>query len=432
MFEVSLICFAIAAVCLLLIWVIIRVASPSAANQAKSWKKLDKNINYSDVKEVSPKAPSKSTLIAGMMISVVPAALIGKSMGTDSVLLMTGIWALYTLPIVIIYLLIIAKRNAPYTMVRQQIQFYSECKDNQITNLSTPAKRQKAELIAQRLGCQGYGDIETFFNDAKRLYHQKDQQDEKQKRVETLLKLETEEEAVYDRLTRYASLEGREKRIRMLADERATLLQKAENLRKGAGIVMKDSQQKEVDWAVHGGIASGLAGPGAGAAAAMDAQLKNARIRAQNQVNMETLTPALMHAWEQARKWENQAQKLQTAIEDTKIKLVADTRKEAVLSELSINVKKVEISETGAFTVKASVSAGRPIMIEQYPAVVDGTISADLYQNGKLAGQAWMVLPAYGVENRAVDVEGICLSGAKKGIPYEVKFTPHLLWEMEK
>lgn len=76
------------------------------------------------------------------------------------------------------------------------------------------------------------------------------------------------------------------KRIAILSAERADALERAKTLRAGAQAIMSASQQKEHDWAIHGGIASGIAGPAAGLAAAADIQAKNAQIRAQNEANV--------------------------------------------------------------------------------------------------------------------------------------------------
>ena len=101
---------------------------------------------------------------------------------------------------------------------------------------------------------------------------------------------------------------------------------------------------------------------------------------------------------------------------------------------LSIQAAGIQISETGAFTVKAEIAKQGTIKAFddlQTEAVIDGTISADLYQNGRKVGSALLVLPVYGIGSRTT-VEGICLSGAAEKVPYEVRFTPYHLWAMEK
>ncbi len=401
--------------------------------KVKGWKNNGEGINYQDVKQVEAKEPSKGKLIAGLMISLVPAALLGNALEIDSVMIIIGIWALYMLPIVLVYLSRTSKKNEPYLLMTRQIQFYSECKDNHIIDLSTPANKQKAQLIAQRLGCSGYNNFEAYFKNAKRLYLQKYEKEQKEQRRDTLMKLKAEEEVLHEKLTRYANYQGRDKRVAMLTDEHAQLKQKAKDMSNAMWGVMGSTQQKELDWATRGGIASGLAGPGAGAAAAVDAQIKNAQIRAQNQANMEAMAPLFFDGLSKSGDYEKAAERVAKALEAARIKLVADTGKNKVLGKLNISLKKVDISDTGAFTVKAAVSAPNPITIfDNVPAVIDGTISADLYQKGKLVGQALMALPTYGVEKNTVEVEGICLSGAQRGVGYEVKFTAHHLWEMEK
>lgn len=195
---------------------------------------------------------------------------------------------------------------------------------------------------------------------------------------------------------------------------------------------MRNSHQKEINWATHGGIAAGIAGGAAGAAVAMDAQIRNAQIRAQNEANMRDLAPGASAVCGIADKYKNAAKELQVFIDDAKIKLVADTPKETVLTKLELKTQNVTISKTGAFTVKASVKLVEELIIfDIIPAVIDGTISADLYQESHKVGSALLVLPPFGVGESAT-IEGICLHGAKVNVPYEIKFTPHLLWEMEK
>lgn len=113
--------------------------------------------------------------------------------------------------------------------------------------------------------------------------------------------------------------------------------------------------------------------------------------------------------------------------------MVTDTPKDKVLDRLDIKLKDISISQTGAFTVQASVKLRNNFVIfDNIQAVVDGTICADLYQEGNKVGSALLVLPTFGVDKQKTTIKGISLDGAILGVPYEVKFTPYLLWEMEK
>ena len=82
-----------------------------------------------------------------------------------------------------------------------------------------------------------------------------------QKELDDSLKAKREEERAEQKtLVKYEGMTGREKRIAMLTAERAALLQTADTLKSGAKAVVNASQQKEKDWAIHGGIANGIAG----------------------------------------------------------------------------------------------------------------------------------------------------------------------------
>lgn len=314
-----------------------------------------------------------------------------------------------------------------------QIRFYKECKTKGIKELSSAANRQKAELIAQKLGCKGYKNFEQYFEESKKLCAEKDKQDRIEKQNAKLASLRNTEEEEYKKLTKYSTLEGRNKRVAILKDKQAYYYKQANILRKGMELVIDDSQQKEIDWATHGGIASGIAGGAAGLAVAMDAQAKNAQIRAQNKANLEALLPLESTVLGSAREYEDAAKKIQPLVDEAKIKLVTDTPKDKVLDRLDIKLKDISISQTGAFTVQASVKLRNNFVIfDNIHAVVDGTICADLYQEGNKVGSALLVLPTFGVDKQETTIKGISLDGAIQGVPYEVKFTPYLLWEMEK
>lgn len=117
---------------------------------------------------------------------------------------------------------------------------------------------------------------------------------------------------------KYEGLIGREKRIAMLTAEREALLQKADTLKNGAKAVMSASQQKEKDWAVHGGIANGIAGPAAGVATAINIQAQNAQIRAQNKANLQAYAPLITNSYMGAVSYESQARSVAETIENAK------------------------------------------------------------------------------------------------------------------
>ncbi len=313
----------------------------------------------------------------------------------------------------------------------KKIEFYNDCVKNGITAITNEKNKQRAILIADKLECDYKSDIVSFFEEAKALNIQKIESEKQKQEEEELEKLTEQEKEKFFELTRYVYKTGRDKRVAMLTDMQRELYEKADRLRKGMDIIVKDSQQREHDWATIGGITSGLAGGAAGAAAAVDAQIKNIQIRQQNERNLKSLAPASLYVMQESSKIEDKAKSMQPLIDSAKISFVSDIPKDDVFKNLDFKDVKISISKTGAFTVCATVKAKKSVdLFDERKTVIDGIISANLYQNDEKVGNALMALPLYGIGEPA-DIEGICLSGAVNGKPYRVDFTPYELWYME-
>ena len=193
------------------------------------------------------------------------------------------------------------------------------------------------------------------------------------------------------------------------------------------------TQQQELDWATHGGIASGLAGGAAGVAAAMDAQAKNAQIRANNAATRQAMAPVVTGFWNKQRENEQAAAQMSKYIEQTKTKIINKMPKEEVLKKMGFTDAKVTVSSTGAISIKVKASAQKPVLIlDAVEGTIDGTVLANFYEGSRLAGTAELVLPLWGIGKSGEELEGICLNGGKKGTAYRVEYTAKHLWEMEK
>lgn len=326
-----------------------------------------------------------------------------------------------------------------------KIVFYNRCRECDITDLSSDINKEKAKTIAHAYYISYGNDIEKFFNEGRELSEKLDKEkiqyqqaakltairEAENKKLEAIRKVESDK---YILLTKYSFERGRNKRVAMLTDIQKEYEDTAKSLESAVGTAL--AGEKETDWATHGGIASAIAGGAAGVAVASDIQAKNAQIRARNEANRQAMMPAVIAVSDSIMEYRKKATNLQKEIEAAKVKLVATTPAEEVLTYLDINTKKVEISETGAFTVSATIKLSEKMnygfyIFEKVPAVVDGIISADLYQEGVKVGSALLVLPMMGIGSTTT-IEGICLSGAKQNVPYEVKYTPYKLWAMEK
>lgn len=316
--------------------------------------------------------------------------------------------------------------------------FYKECKKKKIYNLDTEIKKQRAIAIADNLGIK-FDSIIDYFEASKALVEKEIQKNTAALDKIKLQTLKEHESAFLIQSTKFAELIGRDKRIAMLLESRAKIeekLNKAIAHQNALYDGYKFTQTKEKDWAIAGGIASGIAGPAAGIATAMDIQAQNAKIREQNAQNRDMYNIATMGAkgkvGDEIVAIHNELKEFDKNFEKEKIKLVSDTPKEEVFKKLTFDKTEVSISQTGAFKVKTLVSGCKFTIFDKLPAVVDGTIVATLYQNNIKVGDALLVLPEKGISTRARKTEGICICNADKNIPYEVKFAPYHLWEIEE
>ena len=155
--------------------------------------------------------------------------------------------------------------------------FYNECISNGVTDLNSAARNEKAKLLLQKFFESGFIDniesIEKFFEESRNLVETEANQMENFK----IQALKFQENAEMEKLTKYTELYGRKKRIQMLSDLYEELSRKAKDAKKAEQTLIDigiGQQKKEIDWAVHGGIASAIGGAAAGISVAMDIQEK--------------------------------------------------------------------------------------------------------------------------------------------------------------
>ncbi|SEA49776.1 hypothetical protein SAMN05216349_11463 [Oribacterium sp. KHPX15] len=309
----------------------------------------------------------------------------------------------------------------------KKIAFYNECVNNGIKECKSEKEIQKCTLIAQKHKIQ-YSNVSILFYEAKASVDK-----DIENRKEAALNAKKDEERIeYNELNKYSGFKGRDKRIAILSAERTAALESAKTLRNGAQAIMGASQQKEHDWAIHGGIASGIAGPAAGLAAAADIQAKNAQIRAQNEANAKAFAPLMMTSLSGAADYDRHARALQEEIEAAKIKLVSNDDAKTCLSKITFSDTKVEVSETGTCTVTTSAKLATPMIIfDDVDAIIDGTIIANIYEGKTLVGVASLVLPKYGIKGET-KLKGMCLFCGTKGKTYTVEYAATNLWAMER
>ena len=307
-------------------------------------------------------------------------------------------------------------------------KFFVECVLSGCNNFTTEKNIARAKLLADKYKLLYTKGIEELYDRAKK-GHESVSQNIVDNQLSTKRAFERKE---YARLNKYAEQCGKAKKIAMLTDKRNELLKNAEQLDKGARLMLKSTQQREKDWAVWGGVASGLAGAGAGLATALDIQAQNAEIRAQNEANMRAAMPAYMTVTGSASKNRENASVIQKEIDSIQEKLISDMPADEVLQQLEVINTTIDVSETGAFRITATIKAKEKLMIYgDVNAVADGTLIAHVYDGTDEIGTAKMVFPVDGLYEK-IGLEGMGLAGAQIGKKYNVEFTAHNLWLMEK
>lgn len=329
--------------------------------------------------------------------------------------------------------------------------FKDKCAALNVNDISSAANTQRAKLIATEV--LKSENIPERFHD---YYTSKEQlavyfqeiNREKEKKAEVELwekqhKVRQEESALSAECTRFANYFGQEKSIRICENKIAyynRIIRECESeearIRKGGHDLNTLSKQKEHDWAVHGGIASGIAGPAAGLATAIDIQRKNEAIRQHND-NITTAVAALTLSsleavWERKSSAKSSLGYWTEKLEEAKLLLIEERDEKDLLARLKPSVKKYETSVTGAVKIQVQVQATQNLYIyEDVPAVIDGSIQVQLQHNNKVVGTAICTIDYNGTTTNQT-LSCICVKPSEKSNAYTFKFVPNHLWAVEK
>ena len=309
-------------------------------------------------------------------------------------------------------------------------RFFVECVLSRCDDLSVEKNKARAKLIADKYGMI-YDDIgiEALYKKGL-IAHKKTSQNYINSELSRLKQIERKKS---NELTRYSNLHGKEKTRVMLIDIINKLSNDKESLERGAQAFLSLGLEKEKDWALHGGIASGIAGTGAGIATALDIQAQNAEIRAHNESLMKSKAPVFSKMVSSSSDLQREINRYKKYLELLPTKLIdEETPKEEVFDLLKVVCDKSVVSKTGAIEITATVEPKRKLYIfDDVPAYADGTIIAKvLDENNKLVSTAKMVFPLFGIKS-ATKISGIGLSGAKENQRYHVVFVPDKLWLVE-
>lgn len=231
---------------------------------------------------------------------------------------------------------------------------------------------------------------------------------------------------------KYASYHGRDKDIAVAQEMVDFYKAKWEYMALGKALPV----QKEHDWALMGGIASGLAGGAAGVAVASDLQMKNAAIRAYNEQlrndYVKAILPSLTEVGKEKSKWEKK-------LEKAKVALVDDSAPDKLFQSIRFSEEQAHVLDNRSVVVTAEATIPHVKIFETVTAHIDGALTAVVSQNGKVIGEALMIIPR---EGQAKSVKGskytkyllvgACSGKAEKNASCEIAIKCDDLWAIER
>lgn len=323
-------------------------------------------------------------------------------------------------------------------------RFYELCKKAGVKDVSTAEGQARLNLCVKNnnLDLDESVAIEKYLL-GKTEAERRAKEDEDAREAAVLKDLNEKERVFEEATKRYVTCYGQEKAVKMCLDEAAMYRQivsdcdkQRKSVMSGANATYMSGKQQEHSWAIHGGIASGIAGGAAGLATAIHIQQKNETIRASNQALAGSVASlaadAITEIYKQKEEAEKNAVLWEKRAENAKSYLVHELPANDLLIRLSpVLIKQVQ-SKTGAVEVYVKLHSTPNLCIfDNVTAVVDGCIKAILWDGEKKMGEAFFALPYHGA-TKDCELSSICRSSELKGNQkYTITFESERLWAIE-
>ncbi len=326
------------------------------------------------------------------------------------------------------------KKEHPYW---EEEQFYIKMRDEGIENVDSKANIARLKLVAKNNGIKkAQEDLIRDFNIGK-------SEIERIELKEKNSKTRKEERALDAEYNKYINLIGRKKSEQIIEEnikEYQAIISgcnsDAESVMNGGQSFYLNSRQKESSWAVHGGIASGIAGVGAGVAAAVNTELRNIEKREHNEkilnATASVITMQLQQIWKIKHEAEDELEYWEKEKVKNQKRLIENIDENILLSKLRPEVIKFENSATGAVKISVDVYGDSKFKIydNAVKAAIDGSIEVSLAVDGEVVGTAVRVLPYQGISCRQ-NIEFICRKVKNQAEEYTFIFKPVHLWGVE-
>ncbi len=319
-----------------------------------------------------------------------------------------------------------------------------------LRSIDTPAAYEKGKIILENVldeegvaswRLKNYRSEKEIKNLLQQAIDAVEEEQEREKQ-EKLAQLRSEEAELEKKYQLPLSFVGRAKTVAYCKEMVAYYEWRVQDLEEqlqskisGAAKRSMDYDQVKNNWAVHGGIASAIAGPAAGVMIAADAKQRidkrNARNAQLQSINMQLL----MLEAKEIKGWQAEAQKdietWQKKLHAAEYALEEWQDPQRLLDEIQPEVVSYEVTPTGA--VKLSISFRKTPDLKVFgekPGFVDGSIVVRLKDGDTVCGNAICCLPFEGTAY-SINANCICTQTTDPDKTYQFEFAPNKLWVME-
>lgn len=338
------------------------------------------------------------------------------------------------------------------------------CKDSSITSINDSFSIEKFKILLESLMIEdnipesvydSYKSEEkliTFFSKVNAYDKIKQYEHSVEVLTPNFAKLNYNAKNYYSELSKYTAMRGKEKRIAMISDSISKVSGRIGQIEYGkycaqqlaVAVRMSADEKKTSNWGITGGIASAIAGPAAGLAAAYDTMSKNAEIERENAKNRAYAHELSRSIYSSSFKMSDDEYQLNREKEALKKELerakslvtIENIDNDKLLKSIKIKSTKVNIDkDTNELLIEVEMNSSF-IPDEAFigKMVVDGYIEYDVYKADIFVGKTILLLPVYGINcegREAVPVNGKCDKYLPETTEYKLKNPCGKLWLVE-
>ena len=281
----------------------------------------------------------------------------------------------------------------------RNISMVEECEKNHLHPLESDVDFQKMIILAKKHGFKNKTneDYRKLYSDGLAMYNHNKKVDEK---TETMQK--NQEEHIKDlnkktELIKYARYclpsNLREKRCAMINGKLSELKKELESLK---AFERSMTSPHKSDPYIHGGIASAIGGPVAGAMAASEVAAKNAKTAAGAAANYALFGRSTA---DKIALTEQRINKYNEALQAAQIALTSEILpSDSVEKLLKVFDITTDVTEGNSLHIRVPVQLTQEASVQSLPAVLDGIIHAKVLINGISVDSTALVLPIWGVD----------------------------------